>query len=109
MDYVETIRQRPELIEAYIGGILGDDLDHLKCGQWLAVDEWNNTFGVSHLGNPGSAFARWHGDSEGDLVKLHESGILTVSQNSGYVFALRLQKGNVPLTLSEADGLYKSS
>ena len=85
------------------------NFDDIKCGQWLAVDEWNKSLGLTHLGNPGSAYARWHGDSEGTLVKLHESGILTVSQKSGYVFALRLQKGNVPLTLSEADGLYKSS
>jgi WD40 repeat protein len=112
LDYVEANRQRPELVAERFSFLADQgslNFDDIKCGQWLAVDEWNNTFGVSHLGNPGSAFARWHGDSEGDLVKLHESGILTVSQNSGYVFALRLQKGNVPLTLSEADGLYKSS
>ena len=112
LDYVEANRQRPELVAERFSFLADQgnlNFDDIKCGQWLAVDEQNNTFGVTHLDNPGSAFARWHGDSEGDLVKLHESGILTVSQNSGYVFALRLQKGNVPLTLSEADGLYMSS
>ena len=111
LDYVEANRLRPELVALFGSALIKGSLnfDDIKCGQWLAVDECNKSLGLTHLGNPGSAYARWHGDSEGDLVKLHESGILTVSQNSGYVFALCLQKGNVPLTLSEADGLYKSS
>jgi len=108
LDYVETIRQRPELY-AESFSFVAENFDDFKCGQWLAVVELNKSLGLTHLGNPESAYARWHGDSEGTLVKLHESGILTVSQKSGYVFALCLQKGNVPLTLSEADGLYKSS
>ena len=116
MTYGDAIMQQPELIanceraKEKKGNHFFDPvrLCDIKLGHWLAVDDLANKWlGVTDLDKPGGAFARWYGDSTGRVVKLHKSGILTISQESGYVFALQLQRGNVPVTLSEADGMYK--